>query len=713
MQAVQGLLARLFSKSKESGEQSAHNSLSPTESEKNIILPLRNSKETPEGINNGPMLNEITNSSDESDSSMEILEVRSFTTDDEFSILNNKYSHFSSSKSFGNINSNASKPTQVELNFSYRTSMNHSYSQLNNNIQNSNSSFSQTQPHSLDINRESQHGKESAIENMSSSDADEDNGIVELKNETLAMDNKDLDKRGITFEEIDDDFIDRIEESLINKNILEPDDDKNKLEKESAALQQVISGNRNVTFEEENISSEEESIEATELNDKKENKADEEQLNANESVTKNDTSKNILEMIEEATATDTEDEENSNQMNIEVNGKDFIESSKSVRYPIGTNEQTIEEPSSFFLQKVKTPYLDKNEIELLVEEEKNRTELSNDASNKEEPTTTLKRKVNDEGTQNDTDNEYSNPLLNGFFSQKKNKLKKRKVYVASEIKTFNSSLFTKEEDDLILEYVRSNSHLKNSHSLYDHIAKRLKKHTGNSIRRRFFNKLEKKMDYHYEVDKETGDVAKDEEGNAITTREKINIQKSKYTAEEDYSTALLLKCHFYLDLNPDVEGIIDRYDIEALDSMERAYYEANLIPDGDNKLDDRKIIPSNPNIPCCNNGKVIDWKPDFAQFRCNGTSGPLKKILVERLALKFPNHSIKSWRDRYNRFLKPYGIDRYIYYYNKCRVLKVEPEPISGLSSSRNRALLLQKTTTFAENITLADLEKKFTRRRV
>lgn len=63
-------------------------------------------------------------------------------------------------------------------------------------------------------------------------------------------------------------------------------------------------------------------------------------------------------------------------------------------------------------------------------------------------------------------------------------------------------------------------------------------------------------------------------------------------------------------------------------------------------------------------------------------------------------------------FLKPYGIDRYIYYYNKCRLLKVEPEPISGLTSARSRAILLQKTTTFAENITLADLEMKFTRRR-
>ena len=61
MQAVQGLLARIFSKSKESEEHSDNDLLSPTESEKNIILPLRNSMETPEGINDGPMMNEITN----------------------------------------------------------------------------------------------------------------------------------------------------------------------------------------------------------------------------------------------------------------------------------------------------------------------------------------------------------------------------------------------------------------------------------------------------------------------------------------------------------------------------------------------------------------------------------------------------------------------------------------------------------------------------
>lgn len=710
MQAVQGLLARIFSKSKESEEHSDNDLLSPTESEKNIILPLRNSMETPEGINDGPMMNEITNSSDESDSSMEILEVRSFTSDDELKILNGNFTHFKSSKLLGNIYNDTSKPID-DLNFQNNNLMDHDFPQLNTNNQNNDSGSFQVQPHSLDINRESQHGKESIVENMSSSDADEDNVIVELKNETQAMDNNELDNRGSTYGD-DDDFINKIEESLINKHILQPVDNNGKVQEEYAPFEQMIAGNKGVTFEEENITSEEESVAVTDSNDKKENTIDEIDSEDDNGIATNNPSKNILEMIEETTETDTEDEENSYQMNIEATGKDFNESLKSVKYPIGSNEQTIEEPSDFLIQKVKTPYLDKAEIKLLVEEEKKGADQGTDVSDKEEPTTTMKRKVNDEESQKDTENEYSNPLLNGFFSQKKNKLKKRKVYIASEIKTFDSSLFTKEEDDLILEYVRSNSHLKNSHNLYDHIAKRLKNHTGNSIRRRFFNKLEKQMGYHYEVDEETGDVAKDKEGNVITTQEKINTQKSKYTAEEDYSTALLLKCHFYLDLNPDVEGIIDRYDIEALDSMERAYYEANLIPDGDNRLDEQKIIPSNPDIPCCNNGKVIDWKPDFAQFRCNGTSGPLKKIIVERLVLKFPNHSIKSWRDRYNRFLKPYGIDRYIYYYNKCRLLKVEPEPISGLTSARSRAILLQKTTTFAENITLADLEMKFTRRR-
>ncbi|CAI8491780.1 unnamed protein product [Hanseniaspora opuntiae] len=613
MQAVQGLLARIFSKSKESEEHSDNDLLSPTESEKNIILPLRNSMETPEGINDGPMMNEITNSSDESDSSMEILEVRSFTSDDELKILNGNFTHFKSSKLLGNIYYDTSKPID-DLNFQNNNLMDHDFPQLNTNNQNNDSGSFQVQPHSLDINRESQHGKESIVENMSYSDADEDNVIVELKNETQAMDNNELDNRGSTYGD-DDDFINKIEESLINKHILQP----------------------------ENITSEEESVAVTDSNDKKEDTIDEIDSEDDNGIATNNPSKNILEMIEETTETDTEDEENSYQMNIEATGKDFNESLKSVKYPIGSNEQTIEEPSDFLIQKVKTPYLDKAEIKLLVEEEKKGADQGTDVSDKEEPTTTLKRKVNDEESQKDTENEYSNPLLNGFFSQKKNKLKKRKVYIASEIKTFDSSLFTKEEDDLILEYVRSNSHLKNSHSLYDHIAKRLKNHTGNSIRRRFFNKLEKQMVYHYEVDEETGDVAKD---------------KGR-------------KCWM-----------------------------------------NKKIIPSNPDIPCCNNGKVIDWKPDFAQFRCNGTSGPLKKIIVERLVLKFPNHSIKSWRDRYNRFLKPYGIDRYIYYYNKCRLLKVEPEPISGLTSARSRAILLQKTTTFAENITLADLEMKFTRRR-
>ena len=307
---------------------------------------------------------------------------------------------------------------------------------------------------------------------------------------------------------------------------------------------------------------------------------------------------------------------------------------------------------------------------------------------------------------------HSNPLLSGIFSQKKNNLKKRKVYIASEIKLIDASLFTKEEDDLIIEYVRRNPHLKNSHTLYDHIAKSMKKHTGNSIRRRFFNKLEGKVDYYYKADEETGELAQDLKGNLIQIYDVITTQKNKFTADEDYYMALLLKCHFYLTLNPDVEGIIDRYDFNALDKMEKEYYEKNLIPDDMNKLTDRNIVPSNPDIPCANNGKVIDWKPDFAQFRCNGTNGPLRKEIVERIAMRFSTHSQKSWRDRYNKMLKPYGIDRFIYYYNKCRIMKIQPEPIAGLSSALNRAKLLHSSVHFPENITLADLEMKFTRKR-
>ncbi|SGZ38153.1 uncharacterized protein HGUI_00353 [Hanseniaspora guilliermondii] len=700
MQAVQGLLSRLFSKGGEKSEKKRPNNnlLSPTESKKNIELANKISKETPEGINDGPIMNDITNSSDESDSSMEILEVRSFTTDDELRILKNNYMSLSSHSLMRNINNDPSRSIEDDMN-------------SRDNDRNVDSRSIQIQPYSLDINRESQHEKESQIVNETSLDFDKDNVIVEFKNETQAMDQKESNTRGTTFED-DVDFIDQIEKSLINKHILEPVDEKNKIREEPAFFEQMIPRDKEVTFEEENLTSEEEFIEVIDSNDNKKNVTHALEAKGNESTTKNDSPKNILEMIEEAISTDIDDEEGDNQLNTEMNVKDNLEALKAVRYSIGSNKQVIEEPSEFAIQKVKTPYLDKDEINLLVGEEKKGTDHGSNVI-EEKPTETLKRKAEDQESQNNTENVFSNPLLNGFFSQKKNKLKKRKVYIASEIKTLNSSLFTKEEDDLILEYVRSNPHLKNSHSLYDHIAKRLTNHTGNSIRRRFFNKLEKEMGYHYEIDEETGDVAKDEDGNAIKNQDKINTSKSKYTAEEDYSTALLLKCHFFLNLNPDVEGFIDRYDIESLDRMERAYYEMNLIPVGDNKFNDEKIILTNPDIPCSNNGKVIDWKPDFAQFRCNGTCGPVKKIILERLVMKYPNHSIKSWRDRCHRFLKPYGIDRYIYYYNKCRVLKIEPEPITGVSSAYNRAILMHRSKKFPENVTLADLEMRFTRRRV
>lgn len=734
MQAIQSLLARLFPKNNEGSNETgpSENSLLPTEGEKNNLNVVQSIKEKPMGVNDGTILKELSNSDDDSDSSVEILEVRSFDSDEELRVLRSNYKDpkpFNLLEAIQNsVQGESSEPIlkKKTLNNRFETVSNiNSFAE--NSIPNEKSatfapleskSF-ENQPRNLDSDRESQHEKDSAVPNTNANVPEGENGIIEYKHETQSAGKVDLNPKLVSSDDEEDfsdlDMIDKIEESLINKHILKPIEQSEKPNAISGALENIMDNTNNkklITFEEENITSEDETDQIKEEKVIPPKIKDDEStidLQSNLVIKKQESEvdeapqKNLLQIIEEViTPGLTPEVLQPKSTDNEVENKNGSpESLKSKKEQIGENEKAIDEPSKFIFQKAQTPYLNTNEINSIID---TKEEISDS-----------KRKATEDGDelQEKTENLYSNPLLNGFFGQKKNKLKKRKVYVASEIKTFDSSLFTKEEDELIKEYVRRNPHLKNSHSLYDHIAKTLKNHTGNSIRRRFFNKLEKEIDFYYAVDDETGELVYDSAGNAVVRNGSPETQKSKFTAEEDYSISLLLKCHFYLSLNPDTEGTIDRYDIEALDKIEKEYYETNLIPDGMNNLSDKNIVPSNSDIQCCNNGKVVDWNPDFAQFRCNGTSGPLRKEILQRLVIRFPNHSMKSWRERYNKFLKPYGIDRFIYYYNKCRILKIDAEPITGLTSANNRARLLKLSNEIPESISLADLEMKFTRRRV
>ncbi|XBW38674.1 hypothetical protein QEN19_004262 [Hanseniaspora menglaensis] len=283
--------------------------------------------------------------------------------------------------------------------------------------------------------------------------------------------------------------------------------------------------------------------------------------------------------------------------------------------------------------------------------------------------------------------------------------RKKRAYVKKTLKEHKRSIFTPEEDELIKEYVRRNPHLKNTHSLYHQIAIVLNAHTGNSIRSRFFGTLFKALDYVYEIDKTTGEVLKDDDGNFIKTSILPGGIKRFYTAEEDYIIALSAKCLFYLNVNRDLEdNKIDPYNYEHLSKIESAYYTAVL-------NNDEKYIESDPEKLCCNNdGELQPGEiPNFARFRCNKTKGPTTRVFFNQMGTSFPQHTALSWRDRYDKFMKKYGIDNYIRYYNRCLLLNVVPLPIKELSSVKNKALMTLEKDPSAG--TLEDLELKFKRK--
>ncbi|GMF03770.1 unnamed protein product [[Candida] boidinii] len=113
--------------------------------------------------------------------------------------------------------------------------------------------------------------------------------------------------------------------------------------------------------------------------------------------------------------------------------------------------------------------------------------------------------------------------------------------------------FTSVEDEVILELIRRNPHLRATHSFFTQIATlpSLSGHTGNSVRFRFRKVITPTLDFVYDVDPKTNELKLDPE-----TKEPVKIQelpeliKSQYTAEEDY-----VLCSKILNFKQSVSGI--------------------------------------------------------------------------------------------------------------------------------------------------------------
>lgn len=97
----------------------------------------------------------------------------------------------------------------------------------------------------------------------------------------------------------------------------------------------------------------------------------------------------------------------------------------------------------------------------------------------------------------------------------------------------NKNGFTKDEDLFILEEVRKNPTRRATHKLFGEIASQLERHTGNLVRYRFRNHLQKQIGYVYKTDSR-GELIRDEQGRLIKTEVLPTTVKRKFTLEDDY-----------------------------------------------------------------------------------------------------------------------------------------------------------------------------------
>ncbi|ONH68601.1 DNA-binding protein RAP1 [Cyberlindnera fabianii] len=168
------------------------------------------------------------------------------------------------------------------------------------------------------------------------------------------------------------------------------------------------------------------------------------------------------------------------------------------------------------------------------------------------------------------------------------------------INLHNKNGFTTQEDEIILEEVRTHPHRRSTHKLYNEIAAKIGRHTGNSIRYRFRTHLAPRLQYVYKINAD-GTLVLDADGKPIQEQDLPKTLKNKFTAKDDYT------------LCKEVRKIVDEKE------------------QGPTPPDPTELI-----LP----GKFF-----------------------ERLGVEYPNHSKSAWRDRYRKFALPFGIDKYVAYY--------------------------------------------------
>lgn len=193
--------------------------------------------------------------------------------------------------------------------------------------------------------------------------------------------------------------------------------------------------------------------------------------------------------------------------------------------------------------------------------------------------------------------------------------------------TKSTTKFTPEADEYILEQVRLKPRFRTLHKFFEELAQHdmLRGHTGNSVRLRYRAHLEHKLQYVYQTD-EFDNLMLDANGERIP----INVVeaktiKTRFTADDDYQLC-----------NDIISHVMDSQDPELLKY------------DKDGNLDENKFSVS------------ISFFDEYARHH--------------------PQHLLLSWRDRYRKFARVFGLQKYRDYYLSESKSKDGPQPMKNLT---------------------------------
>ena len=195
--------------------------------------------------------------------------------------------------------------------------------------------------------------------------------------------------------------------------------------------------------------------------------------------------------------------------------------------------------------------------------------------------------------------------------------------------------FTPEADKYILEQVRLKPRFRTSHKFFEELSHHelLRGHTGNSVRSRFRAHLEHRLDYVWKTD-EYDNLVLDHEGRqiAIPTNSAKTI-KNRFTAEDDYNL-----CRDIID------HVLANQDADQLKVTDGSY-----------------------------------------EYPLNENKFSVLIVFFDEYARLHPQHSSSSWRDRYRKFARVYGLQKYRDYYLREKDSKEGPQPMKNLTSRASK----------------------------